>query len=282
VSGASDEESSRRRLLALLAAALLALLGAGTGFFGDDDDGDDEDGVDLSVDYDVTPDEPVPSPTPTPTPTPGSGESGADGTTDPPERPDGTAGTGADDSSSSTLPRRDDPGDESDNPNANPPSPTGTPGGELVATSIPPVSVADVEPGDGGTVDLSLTLSGSPARLWVRGDVTAVDEGGTTEAERSAGDAGGAGELQEYVRVQLWYDADGDGAVSGGERGVYEGTLAELDARDGWVALTGTCVAPGTHTARFRWDLPADAPNVVQTDGVSFSLGVAADTSGCA
>ena len=275
MSDASDEESSRRRLLALLAAALLALLGAGTGLFGNDD-GDD--GVDLSVDYDVTPDEPVPTPTPTPTPTPGGGGSGADGATDSPERPDGTAGTDADDSTSATPPRRDDSDDESNNPR----TPTGTPGGELVAASIPPVSVADVEPGDGGTVDLSLTLSGSPAQLWVRGDVTAVDEGGTTEAERSAGDTGGTGELQEYVRVQLWYDADGDGAVSGGERVVYEGTLAELDARDGWITLTEGCVAPGTHTARFRWDLPSDAPNVVQTDGVSFSLGVAADTSGCA
>jgi len=279
VSGESDEESSRRRLLALLGAALLALIGAGTGvsnFFGRDD-GDDEGGIDLSIDYDVTPGEPVP--TPTPTPTPSGGESDVDDAADFPERPNGTAATDTDGSTADGLPRRDDPDDESDNPNDNPRR-TATPGDDMVATSIPPVSVADVEPGDGGTVDLSLTLSGAPARLWVRGDVTAVDEGGTTEAERSAGDDGGTGELQEYVRVRLWYDVD-DGAVSGGERVGYEGTLAGLGARDGWIALTETCVAPGTHTARFRWDLPSDAPNVVQTDGVSFSLGVAADTSEC-
>jgi hypothetical protein len=282
VSGASDEESSRRRLLALLAAALLALIGAGTGFsnrFGSDD-GNEESGVDLSVDYDVAPDEPVP--TPTPTPAPGGGESGADDAADPPEQPDGRAETGADESTADGLPRRDDPDDESDNPYDNPRSPAATPGDDLVATSIPPVSVADVEPGDGGTVDLSLTLSGAPARLWVRGDVTAVEEGGTNEAERDAGDTGAPGELQEYVRVRLWYDADGEGDVSGGEPVGYEGTLAGLDARDGWTALTEACVSPGTHTARFRWDLPSDAPNVVQTDGVTFSLAVAADTSGCA
>jgi hypothetical protein len=276
VSDESDEESSRRRLLALLGAALLALIGAGTGvsnLFGRDD-GDDESGVDLSVDYDVTPAEPVP--TPTPTPTPSGGESDADDAADLPERPNGTAATDADGSTADGFPRRDDPDDESDTPRR-----TATPGDDMVATSVPPVSVAGVEPGDGGTVDLSLTLSGAPARLWVRGDVTAIDEGGTTEAERSAGDDGGTGELQEYVRVRLWYDVDDDGAVSGGEPVVYEGTLAGLDARDGWIALTGTCVAPGTHTARFRWDLPSDAPNVVQTDGVSFSLGVAADTSEC-
>jgi hypothetical protein len=278
VSDGPDEESSRRRVLALLAAALLALIGAGTGV--SNLLGDDEDGVDLSVDYDVTPDEPVPTPTPTPTPTPGGGGSDADGATAPPERPDGTAATGPSGATTDDgLPRRDDPDDDPDDPRR-----TTVPGDGVVTTSIPPVSVADVEPGDGGTVDLSLALSGAPARLWVRGDVTAVDEGGTTEAERSAGDGGGAGELQEYVRVRLWYDADadGDGAVGGGESVGYEGTLAGLDARDGWVALTEACVSPGTHTVRFRWDLPPDAPNVVQTDGVSFSLGVAADTSGCA
>jgi hypothetical protein len=281
VSGEKDEESSRRRLLALLAAALLALIGAGTGvsnLFGRDDEAED-DGVELSVDYDVTPDEPVP--TPTPTPTPGGGAGGADDATDPPERPEGTTRTGADGSTADGLPRRDDPGDEPDAPNDEPQRTT-TLGDDVISTSIPPVSVADVEPGDGGTVDLSLTLSGSPARLWVRGDVTTVEEGGTNEAERDAGDTGAPGELQEYVRVRLWYDADGEGDVSGGEPVGYEGTLAGLDARDGWTALTEACVSPGTHTARFRWDLPSDAPNVVQTDGVTFSLAVAADTSGCA
>jgi hypothetical protein len=281
VSGEPDDESSRRRVLALLLAGLLALLGAGAGvsnFFTDDGDDGDEDGVDLSVDYTVTPDDP----TPTPTPTPG-GRSSADEATDPPEQPDATTGTdtgSGDDPAPTDVPI---PYDADD------PAPaaatTATPGDDLVTASIPPVSVENVEPGDGGTGDLSLTLSGSPARLWVRGDVTAVDEGGTTEVERSAGDTGEPGELQDYVQVQVWYDADGDGTADADEPVVYEGTLAGLGAAgddDGWIPLTTTCSAPGTHVATLRWTLPSDAPNTVQTDGVSFSLGVAADTSGCA
>jgi hypothetical protein len=280
VSGEPDEESSsRRRVLALLLAGLLALLSAGAGvsnfFTGDGDDGD-EDGVDLSVDYTVTPDDP------TPTPTPG-GESSADEATDPPEQPDATTGT---DTGSGDEPT---PTDVPIPYDADDPAPvaatTATPGDDPVTASIPPVSVENVEPGDDGTVDLSLTLSGSPARLWVRGDVTAVDEGGTTEAERSAGDTDGPGELQDYVQVQVWYDADGDGTADADEPVVYEGTLAGLGAAgddDGWIPLTTTCSAPGTHAATLRWTLPFDAPNTVQTDGVSFSLGVAADTSGCA
>ena len=286
MSGEPDASgSSRRRLLALFGAALLTLLGAGAGasnFFGDDED--DDGSIDLSVDYSVTPDEPTP--TPTPTPTPGGGGNSADGATAPPEQPDTTTGADEGDESEPTPTetpwRYDDPDDDPRSQASVSATAATTPSAELVATSIPPVSVGDVEPGDGGTVDLSITLSGSPARLWVRGDVTSVDEGGTTEVERSAGDDGAPGELQDYVQVQVWDDADGDGTVSDGDTVVFEGTLAALDAHDAWIALTETCVAPGTQSIRFRWDLPADAPNTVQTDGVSFSLGVAADTSECA
>jgi hypothetical protein len=263
VSGEPDEGSSRRRALALLLAGLLALVGAGAGIsnrlVGRHTD-EPEDGVDLSVDYVVTPDA-----GPTPTPTPGGG-SDADAASVPPAAPT-TDDPGRDPPS---------PGDPDDRSAGAAATVRSVPTGEPVAVSIPPVSVEDVDPGDGGTVDLSLTLSGSPARLWVRGAVTAVDEGGTTEAERSAGDTTPAGELQEHVRVRLWYD---------GDPAVYDGSLAGLGTAGteaGWLPLTTTCVPPGVHTARFRWDLPFGAPNTVQTDGVSFSLGIAADTGGCA
>jgi hypothetical protein len=291
VSGDPDaEESSRRRLLALLGAAVLTLVGAGAGvsnFLGGGDDESEADGIDLSVDYSVTPDEPTATPAPTPTPTPGGGTSSADGTADLSEGSDTTrTDEGTESESTPTeVPRRyDDPDDDPRSRTTAGGATTSatTPGDELVTTAIPPVSVADVEPGDGGTIDLSVTLSGGPARLWVRGDVTATEESGTSEVERSAGDDGEPGELQDYVQVQVWYDADGDGTVDDSEDVVFEGTLAELEARDGWLALTEACVTPGAHTARVRWDLPSDAPNVVQTDSVSFALGIAADTSECA
>jgi hypothetical protein len=278
VSGDPDEESSRRRVLALFVAALFALVGGGAGvsnLLGGDSDS--ETGVDLSVDYDVTPSDP------TPTPDDGGRTPDGDGAGPPSEQPDAT--TESDDGSPTDPTPTDTPVryDSTDPPSDVSATPTpSAPGDDPVTASIPPVSVASVEPGDGGTVDLSLTLSGSPASLWARGELTAVDEGGTTEAERSAGDTGPPGELQEYVQVRLWYDADGDGATDEGERVVYEGSLADLDDAGGWIPLTDGCVTPGDHTATFRWDLPTDAPNVVQTDSASFTLGIAADTADCA
>lgn len=268
-------------MLALLLAGFLTLVGAGVGISRPSDGrGADAtaDGVDLLIDYTVTPDERTPTATPTP-----DHRRGTDGTVTPPARPAATTGIDRPgrDPVLTPAPTRDPDG-----------SPTGVttatrsaPASDPVVVSTPPVPVTRVEPGDGGTVTLSMTLSGAPARLWVRGVVTATDEGGTTEAERSAGDTTAAGELQTYVRVRLWYDADADGVAGGGERAAYEGSLAGLgDAGTemGWIPLTATCVAPGTHTAQFRWDLPVDTPNTVQTDGVSFSLGIAADTSECA
>jgi len=271
VSGGADEDgSSRRRLLALLGAALLTLVGAGTGdFFG----GGETD-PDLSVDYSVASDNPSagPTPTPTPRPTPTPSGGGADDSDDSTDRPETT--TRADDGSESDANderrRVDDPDDSRSATTERP--------GELVASSIPPVSVSDVEPGDGGGVDLSLALSGSPARLWIRCDASDFEEHGTADAERKAGDTGEPGELQRHLRVRLWYDAS---TVDDSDSLVYEGTLAGLDGEDGWISLTDGCAAPGTHTARFRWELPADAPNTVQTDAASFSLGVAADASTC-
>jgi hypothetical protein len=276
------DDTARRRLLTLLGGVLLAFLGAGFGVStrlgGDDTEA--EAGPDLSVRYTVTPDRS--SPTPTPTPESGGG-TGDTGSAAPPGRADvspALAGSSSDDGSSDDSPADD--GDDR-SPPAGPtvsPTATPTPSDDLVASAIPPVSLTDVAPGDGGDVDLALSLSGTPARLWVRGDATDFDEGGVLETERTDGDDGPPGELQEYVQVRLWYDADGDGA--GDERTIYEGSLAGLGAVSTWTPLTDACVAPGTHTVRFRWDLPADAPNRVQTDSASFSLGVAADASECA
>jgi hypothetical protein len=279
-----QDDTARRRLLTLLGGVLLAFLGAGFGVstrLGDDTEA--ESGPDLSVRYTVTPDR---SP-PTPTPESGGGTGGAGGAA-PPGRPDvSTVSSSADDSSDDgssagdSRPPADD-GDDRSPPTGPAVSPTATPtpSEDLAASAIPPVSLTDVAPGDGGDVDLALSLSGTPARLWVRGDATDFDEGGVLETERTDGDDGPPGELQEYVQVRLWYDADGDGAAD--ERTIYEGSLAGLGAVSSWTPLTDACVAPGSHIVRFRWDLPADAPNRVQTDAASFSLGVAADASECA
>lgn len=270
----TEEDSSRRRYLALVGAVLVALLGAGTGvrdfLVGDEES---EPGLDLAVDYSVTadPDEPTPTPDGGPTGDDPDSTVGGDGTT-----------TAAGTPSPST---NDDPRVVSDDDGAGGNDPgdrtTSGPAGELASASIPPVSVTDLAPGDGGAVDLSLRLSGSPARLWVRADASNFAERSVVESERNAGDTGPPGELQEHVRVRLWYDGDGDGTADGDERVVYDGPLSGLGSVEDWTALTDDCVPPGTHTVRFRWDLPVDAPGTVQTDGVAFSLGVAAEAGDC-
>ncbi|MFB6101805.1 MAG: hypothetical protein ABEJ73_04500 [Haloplanus sp.] len=290
----ADDDTSRRRLLALFGSAVLTLLGAGAGvsnFFGAGDGDRGEGGLDLSIDYSVTPDGTTPTPTPT---SDGTAGDGADDSA-PPSNPD--TDTGAPDTSDGTAPSTADESrgvDEDDDERSAPPrrhTPTdeSTRSGDLATSSIPPVSLTDLVPGEGGVVDLSLTLSGSPARLYVRGDATDFAENGIVEVERSAGDTESPGELQEHVQVRLWYDADGDGAEprsaesrsQSSDRVLYEGTLDGLGALSEWLPLTEACVSPGTHTVRLRWDVPADAPNTVQTDEASFSLGVAADASAC-
>lgn len=294
-----EEESSRRRLLALLLAAVLALVGSGTGIrnlFGNDDEDGSGGGPSLSIDYSVTPDDREPTPTPTPT-----ADRGVSSVTYPrnPDQSDANAESGGSDEGSDTESsptpepwREDDPDDPpqsggggttADVATATPtpaPTPTPTAPSDLVETSIPPVSVADVAPGDGGDVELALTLSGSPARLWVRGEANGFEERGFSESERGLDDTSDVGELQDHVQVRLWYES------TAGDVTIYEGPLAGLDGvggPEGWAPMTEACVAPGKHTVHLRWDLPADDPmvNEVQTDAASFSLSVAADANEC-
>jgi hypothetical protein len=269
--GEPNEDTSRRRLLVLLGAAGLAVLGSGMGASDRlGGDGADDGGPSLTVAYSVTSDPATTPPTPTPTPTGGTGGSGgAPGRPPaaPPERdPTEANPNGGDDDDRFTT--RSDGTDDSD------PS-TASLLADPVDAAVPPVTLSDVTPGDGGRVDIEVSLSGTPARLWARGAVTDADEGTVLEVERAAGDEGPPGELQAHVDVRLWYDDGGE------ERVAYEGPLAGLDAVSAWTPLTDACVAPGTHTVHLRWDLPADTPNVVQTDSVTFSLGVAADAGDC-
>jgi hypothetical protein len=282
VSDASDPDdgrSSRRRLLALLGAGGLGLLGAGFGGTAPFDD-DSAPDPDLSVERSAVPDRTDPTPTPTPgtgtgsdvdptlTPTPGPGtDTGPGPGVDQTETPSGSAAPPTDHDSDAT-----DAGRERARSVASPG--TALPDG-AAAAAVPPIDLADVMPGDGGVVDLSLSLSGTPARLLIRGTVTETTESGVTEPERSAGDDGPPGELQRHVRVRLWYDRDG------GDRVIYEGPLGGLDALSEWTPVTDACVTPGTHVVRLRWSIPESAPNRMQTDSATFLLGVAADASGC-
>jgi hypothetical protein len=148
---------------------------------------------------------------------------------------------------------------------------------------VPAVDLADVKPGDCGSVSASLHVCANPSRLWMAVALLDAAENDLRPEERLAGDATpDVGELDELIEVACWVDADGDGAVGPDERLLYEGTLAGLTtAAAGGLLLTAdgsgepTCADAGTaSTVALAWCLPLDGPdhNRAITDAVSFDL----------
>lgn len=265
----TEDEPTRRRLVAALAALFVALLGAGFGTsrtFETTSSPDDD--FDLFVDFRTERAKPAwptgtPGPTPTSEPSPSPNRS-----TVGPRSPSADESSGDSDPS----PTGDFPDGDDDPVSSVTASPTPTADSSLLTAAAQPLTLSNLHPGDAGTVTARLSLSGAPARLWYRGDVTAVDERRLTEPELMAGDDDATGELQSYVDVRLWY-ADGDTDVT-----VYDGPLTGLQST--WTRLADRCFAPDAHALYLDWTVDADAPNVIQSDAVTFSFGVAA--SSCA
>jgi hypothetical protein len=245
---------TRRQVLAGAGAVGIACLGAGFGVLGGTTPDPDEPTADLHLDYRI---DPAPGGGPDPTLDPGT-----------PDRPsDGTPG----EDRSRRRRRR---------------TPTPTPPGRPVGVSLPPTTLGDLQPGDGGTMSVDLRLVGAPARLRLRADAGAFTEGGLVEPERTAGDDTPVGELQSHLRVTLWRDDDGDGLLGSDERVFYDGPAAGLGTLAEGVSFAPgddtDCLPPGTYPVALRWHLPPDAPNTVQTDGVTLALDFAATECGVA
>lgn len=247
---------TRRQVLAGAGAVGIACLGAGFGAFGRTTPDAPDPTFDLQLDYRLDPE-----PADSPVPTPDAGVPDSDGD---------TSGDGR-----SRRRRRRTPT----------PTPRRPPTGRLVGVTLPPTTLGDLQPGDGGTMSVGLRLLGAPARLWLRADAGAFTEGGLVEPERAAGDDTATGELQSYLHVTLWHDSDGDGVRDADETVFYDGPADGLGTLAGGVSFTpgeDDCLAPGTYPVALRWHLPADAPNTVQTDGVTLTLDFAATECGVA
>ncbi|MFC5367936.1 hypothetical protein [Salinirubrum litoreum] len=254
---------TRREVLAGAGAVGIACLGAGFGALGQTTPDQTETTFDLQLDYRL-------DPTPTDSPVPIPNSSG-------PTSPSDTSG---DDRSRRRRRRTPTPT----------PEPRPTPPGRLVGVTLPPTTLSDLHPGDAGTLSVDLRLVGGPARLWLRADAGEFTEGGLVEPERTAGDDTAVGELQSHLRVTLWLDSDGDGLLDADESVFYDGpaeglgTLAEgvplVDDAEG--ADDSGCLTPGTYPVALRWYLPTDAPNTVQTDGLSLALDFAGTDCGVA
>jgi hypothetical protein len=163
--------------------------------------------------------------------------------------------------------------------------------GLVDGSGVPVVDLADVKPGDFGTITATLYVCANPSRLWLAVDLLDAAENERRSEEVAAGDdTTDAGELQDLVEVTVWIDGDGDGTVEDGDRVVYEGTLAGLTTAaegsggggGGRLLLTHdddgpTCVEEAL-TVTVDWCLPLDGPdhNRATTDSVAFDCRFAA------
>ncbi|AZH24694.1 SipW-dependent-type signal peptide-containing protein [Haloplanus aerogenes] len=167
----------------------------------------------------------------------------------------------------------------------------------------PVIQLSDVKPGDFGEVTITFAPCDNPGFVWANGRLVDAEENGLTEPEADDPDEGAGVELLDAVRAALWVDdgdnwQDADGAAT--ERIVLSGTLREvLDvltpaaefgnveaAQDGLLlpgdipaeeggGQGGNCFSAATaHNVVFAWWLPVDHANEIQTDAVTFDLGL--------
>jgi predicted ribosomally synthesized peptide with SipW-like signal peptide len=177
--------------------------------------------------------------------------------------------------------------------------------------SRPILDLNDVKPGDEGAVSFSLHLFDNPGYIWLNGGLVEARENDHTEPEATDPDTVGPAdevsasldndvELLDEIRVTVWYDTDGDAEVDAGEPVLLGGNadptanptlgqlLALLSTGDG-IPLDGdadpaagavgrACFANSTtYYVGFRWELPVDHANQIQTDGITFDIGFYAE-----
>jgi predicted ribosomally synthesized peptide with SipW-like signal peptide len=180
-----------------------------------------------------------------------------------------------------------------------------------LAEAGPILDLADVKPGDSGSISFSLHLFDNPGYVWLNGGLVDARENGVTEPERTDGQETGSPsevatalgndvELLDEIRVTVWYDTDGDAEVDGDEPVLLGGNadptanptlrqvlgmlatgngipLAGDGAVDGGAAGRACFASSTTYYVGVRWELPADHANEVQSDAVSFDLGFYAE-----
>ncbi|MFB6154254.1 MAG: multicopper oxidase family protein, partial [Haloferacaceae archaeon] len=162
----------------------------------------------------------------------------------------------------------------------------------------PILDLNDVKPGDHGEVTFSLHLFDNPGWIQLFGELLKNAENTITEPEASDPDEDDdettpeedrEGELAQTIRATVWYDEDGDNELDryDGDGDIQEGVIAEgtlnnvLARLRGGVTLDGDRTEPSrqpfenstTHHLGFKWELPVDHANEIQTDSVSFTLG---------
>lgn len=155
-------------------------------------------------------------------------------------------------------------------------------------------SLADVKPGDSGSLEFCFSIVDNPAYLWMSGALTGDADNDTPEPETSSPwdrDGSSAGELATYTRASLYYTGDTSDS-NDADVLITEGTLAGIlaDLEHGMVLhgdgdpTAGVVDRPtfdgGSSTeeptdptcVRLDWEVPTWVGNEIQADSVSFDL----------
>jgi predicted ribosomally synthesized peptide with SipW-like signal peptide len=167
--------------------------------------------------------------------------------------------------------------------------------------SRPVVDLEDVKPGDFGTVTFDFALCDNPGYVRLNGTLRDASETGTTEPEADHPDeVDGAVELLDIVQAAVWVDdgdgdGDGDGYVDGETTTINGSLRAVLDelGTDPGLPLGGdvdrglgrNCFSHDgdgdgsvdVHHVSLAWWVPVDHSNEIQSDSVTFDLGLYAE-----
>jgi predicted ribosomally synthesized peptide with SipW-like signal peptide len=164
----------------------------------------------------------------------------------------------------------------------------------------PVIRLTDLKPGDFGEVTISFVLCDNPGFVWATAELLTATENGTTEPEADDPDeVTGSVELLDAIQTAIWID-DGNNYQNEDESPAFAGTLRE--ALDGMTPTNGfgnvgssgdglllpgnapaetaggrggNCFTPNeTHSLVFAWWLPIDHANEVQSDAVTFDIGL--------
>jgi hypothetical protein len=164
------------------------------------------------------------------------------------------------------------------------------------------VSLGNVLPGDEGTLVVGLQAVDADLNVWFRPVVTEDAENGQSEPEAVAeGADDGTGELGARTEVRFWLDNSVVFGACDGHPDLFEPPVPTADGSDpsgpfvdvagafgdgvrlpfdGAEGCPDALPADGNRCVGFRWALPEDVGNEVQTDSLSFALAFAAVSCG--
>jgi len=133
----------------------------------------------------------------------------------------------------------------------------------------------DVKPGDQGENTISLHVHDNPA--WVCAQISNFNnyENGCNNPETKASDTTcgnpgqGQGELQNYLKLNVWRDVDCNNIQDPGEQLIIDNqslaaasVWAIADKNTGTGPITNTCIG-------VKWNVPADTGNIIQGDSLT-------------